>query len=221
MGIIRRDELARRQVERVSLGGKASAPKPREKTPEEKQREAEEALRRKAEETLSAAREQGQREGYAAGSAEGLASVREVLASVRELARRLEEERAMLAGRMEKDMMELLLAIADKMFFNVRENDRDRLSAVVKKAVSMLAHKETVTVRLHPDDLAILEPMKGDLAAATDDGSIAFMADPEITSGDCRVISPSGIVEANKQAFRAALEEQFNALTGTGEDEQR
>jgi flagellar biosynthesis/type III secretory pathway protein FliH len=219
MSIIRRDELAQKRVERVSLGGKPSAPRPREKTPEEKQREAEDALRRKADETLASAREQGQREGCAAGREEGLACVREALSAVRAAVERLEEERIRIAGQMERDMTELLMAIADKAFFSPTDADLQRLSSVVKKAVAMLARKSAVTVRVNPNDLPLIEQVRSELAAATDDGDVAFMADPDVASGDCRVVSASGIVEADRQAFKDTLEEQFRTLAGTEDTE--
>ena len=173
-------------------------------------------MRHKTDETLAAARERGQREGCAAGREEGLASLREALQAADKLMRCLEDERRRFAGRMERDMIELLLAIADKALFTVMDGDRERLISVVTKAVAMLAHKSSVTVRVNPEDLSLIEQARADLAAATEDGAIVFMADPGIARGDCRVIAPSGIVESDKEAFKTALEQQFRALADAG-----
>ncbi|MBI4196679.1 MAG: type III secretion system stator protein SctL [Deltaproteobacteria bacterium] len=141
------------------------------------------AVREKEEE-----RERGYREGYEEGQAE--------------LAERLvsfEAEREKVLAGQEKEIVEMVLEIAEKIVGNQLE--RGGVASIVRQAVSK-AVGERLVIHVHPDDLQILEAIK-------DFGSLTLFGDPAVTPGGCLIESELGTVDARLEiqwkAIRKAL----------------
>src|SRR3954451_20059868 len=109
------------------------------------------------------ARDAGHAEGFAAGRADALAemapsvaAVAEVLASVRALS-------ADHAERVERQAVELAVAIAEKVVAGAIAVEPSRLVDVVRGALRTMVERERVTVLVHPEDVAILREARPDL----------------------------------------------------------
>jgi flagellar assembly protein FliH len=80
-------------------------------------------------------------------------------------------------------------------------------AAAVARALSLAPPRQPVTVRLHPDDLAVL----GDPAALAPGREVIAIPDPSVTPGGCLVESGGALIDARVEP---ALERVRQAMLG-------
>lgn len=176
------------------------------------------AQARALEEARAQARDEGHRagvdEGLARGRAEGRAEQREavraeVLAELDALHERLQAEQAAHFGRLVAELDRELGTLEQQLATAVTrialelgrqvvraelELQPQRVAQVAEEAVqSLLASARHIRVRLHPDDVALVEAGCADLLAAR---GARLVASPAIERGGCRVESDAGTVDA-------------------------
>lgn len=145
-------------------------------------------------------------QGYAQGERAGVeAGTRRSEASLRRLGETI-EELAALRGRIiqqsERQLVQLALALAQRIVRREIEADDEFLGALARVAIDRLGGNGPATIRLHPDDVARIAPRYGERWAAA---KIDVVADPSISRGGCFVESSFGFVDAS-------IEAQFNEL---------
>jgi len=157
-------------------------------------------------EVLQAAREQAYHEGFAHGHDAGSQEVRDALeASLRRAA----EETAVRLGlvlnttrdqlkrnevAISRHILDLACEVARQVVRRELQADPQALLPVVQEALRELVDDSLpATLRLHPDDLAV---MKGALQETLGDDAPALVADTSITPGGCRVESAATTVDA-------------------------
>ena len=85
----------------------------------------------------------------------------------------------------EEATVELAQAIAAKLIFEEIDNNRFPVANLVHEVVSRLDESSNAVVRLHPDDLAIIQEFPA--IGSSDDGrSIRFVGDSSLARGDCK-----------------------------------
>ena len=84
--------------------------------------------------------------------------------------------------------MELACAIASKLIFEEVDSDRFPIANLVHEVISRLDTTAAAVVRLHPDDLTLIQqqPM---ISGTGEDRSLEFVADPTLNRGDCKAKS--------------------------------
>jgi len=170
------------------------------------------------EDALEEARQAAEAAGYARGLAEGLAQGieqgqnqaaeawqqrmddyvqgqgQEVAQQWAELTHNLQHSLAALQQTAAQQVLQLACDIARQVVrHEVTDNPR-ALLPVVREALEMLAAEhQPVTVQLHPDDWAALEPA---LRAECTARRIEWQPDSSLTAGDCRVSCAGAVVDA-------------------------
>jgi flagellar assembly protein FliH len=143
---------------------------------------------------LAQARADAEQRGFAAGVAKGEHAGRATLTAqaeqLAEVARQVNAAHGAAIDSAEITMVEIAFAavcriVGDEGF------GRERVRSIVRKAVAESRAREQVTVRLHPDDAALLvegseQPEMGP----------HIVADPLVRLGGCIVDSPSGTLDA-------------------------
>jgi flagellar assembly protein FliH len=114
-------------------------------------------------------REQARAEGYAdgrdAGHREGLAQTTAAALAMGEALRELHETRAQMADEVERDAIELALALADKIVAGALDAQPERVIDVVRGALRRVADRRQIVVLVDPEDLEVVSGAVGELRA--------------------------------------------------------
>jgi flagellar assembly protein FliH len=148
--------------------------------------------------------EQGERSGGEAAGKRGEAMLRRLADTLNELT----TLRASMIRQTESQLVELALAVARRVVHREVALDRNLLIAIARGALDRLGESAQVTVRLHPEEY---EATGAARVAETAGSGIAFVADPRVGRGGCRVESEMGMVDAGVDA---QIQEIARALLG-------
>jgi flagellar assembly protein FliH len=144
----------------------------------------------------------GYEQGERVAAAAARATTEAVLGRVAETLQELAGLRRAILREAERDMVELSLAIAQRVVRREVFVDREVVLAIARVALERLGEKQGVTVRLHPDDHAYALARYGMQWAG---GGIAVVADAEVPAGGCRVTSSGGTIDTGIDAQFAEL----------------
>lgn len=98
----------------------------------------------------------------------------------------LEARRRDSLAELQQAVIELAVAIASQLTYRIIEAGEFAVEKMVEDAVSRLPVAEHVTIRLHPQDLALFhERLKSVPAAALDARLLTLAADPQVPRGGC------------------------------------
>jgi flagellar assembly protein FliH len=145
---------------------------------------------------------QGERAGTEAAATRAEGMLRRLGQTVDELA----SVRGEIIRRTERQMIQLVLAIAERVVHREISIDRTLLAGMARAALDRLGEYGSATIRLHPEDFAAIG------AKATSEGPVRVVADPVVTRGGCLVQSDFGFMDASpdaqfKELARALLSE--------------
>lgn len=189
----------------------------RQKQTEQAQAEASRILaaaREEAERLKAAAQragaEQGQREGRAAGAeqgraegkAEALAEFRNANAHLLQTLKaglaKLGEQHERLISTAECGMIQLALAIAERVCKRQCAASSEVAIANARRLLEMARHELDIELRVHPHDFAALEQAAPELAGIGDSAAhVAVIADPGLGVGDVVLQSKHGTLDAS------------------------
>jgi flagellar biosynthesis/type III secretory pathway protein FliH len=129
-------------------------------------------------------------EAASEGREQGLASARELLARAA-----LERDRLLAAA--EPLLVEVAFTAAQRVLSRVVERDREAVIEVASRALEVVRHRVSVTIRVHPDDLDTLrerEPRLLEIAAGA--RAIALVGDAAIERGGAVIVTEAGTLDA-------------------------
>jgi len=152
-----------------------------------------------------------EREAFTKGYAEGERAGAEVAATRTEgMVRRLAETLAELGSlrgeivrRTERQTVQLVLAIAERIVHRELQIDRTLLVGMARAALDRLGDYGSATIRLNPEDFRLVG---GD--ATGDESPVRIVADPMVSRGGCLVQSDFGFMDVSPDA-------QFRELART------
>jgi flagellar assembly protein FliH len=144
---------------------------------------------------------QGERTGLEAASTRGQAMLRRLGETLQELT----ALRSEMIHRTERQVVQLALAIAERVIRREISLDRGLLYAMARVALDRLGEHASATIRLHPDDLAAV---RAGQASETFGEHIKVVADPLVSRGGCLVQSDFGFMDVDVSA-------QFHELSKT------
>ncbi len=151
----------------------------------------------------------GHAEGYAAGEK----AVAQRAARYDELLRALCEPFDRLDGTIEKQLVELAIAIVKQLFRREIKLNPSHVIGVVREAIQTLpVASRNVQVHLHPDDAALVRQT---LSPSDGEPAWSIVEDPLVTHGGCNVTTDNSQVDATAEARLHAV---INAALG---DERR
>jgi flagellar assembly protein FliH len=192
-----------------AFGGGAAAPEPPAPPPDPQPQQARlAALEREA---FAKGYEQGERAGLQAGGARAEAMLYRLAQTLEELAHLRRE----MIRQTERQMVQLALAIAKRVVRREVALDGDLTLSMARLALDRLGDSTSVTVRLHPDDLAVIS----DGAERWDRPHVSVVADRDIGRGGCVVDSDFGSIDGSVEAqfqelARALLADEGQADVG-------
>lgn len=170
--------------------------------------------------------EAAQRQGYAAGHAEGLdAADREcaaLVATAEQIAARVATEREHLLAQAEGEIVDLAIAIARRLVNAAIEVEPDLVVDVCRGAMRKAFQRETLVVLAHPDDLQMLR--RAGPAMASELGGIHqldFVEERRLQCGSVVVRTPAGEIDATFEGKATKIEEGLRELVDARRAEAR
>jgi flagellar biosynthesis/type III secretory pathway protein FliH len=164
------------------------------------------------EEVIAAARA----EGFAAGYREGLQQIREThRRSTRRLvrlARHALVDADQLNRSVEREVVELSVAVAEKVIEREIQIEPDTILAIVRAALKEMQRAPISHVRVHPEDQTLLTDHWDEVLPAALAGRVQLVADEEIERGGCVVEMRHGQADAQPRTKLAQISEVFEAL---------
>ena len=135
---------------------------------------------------------QGERAGAEAAATRGDAMLRRLAETLEELS----ALRADMIRKTERQIVQLVLAIAERVVRREMTLDRGILVGMARAALDRLGEHASATIRLHPDDYAAasakLRPEEG--------SQVQVVGDPLVSRGGCLVQSDFGFMDVSPDA---------------------
>jgi flagellar assembly protein FliH len=147
----------------------------------------------------------GYDEGTRAGTAAAGQQAVELLRHLAETIEGLSSTKQDMIRRTERQVVELAMAIAKQMLQREITADRGLLLAMARVALDGLGDSEAATVRLHPDDYALVKAAP-DQAWTSE--QVTIVADSTVERGGC-------VVQCDAGVMKVGLDSQFTELART------
>ena len=138
------------------------------------------------------ARAEGHAEGLAAGHAEGTEEMRQALDAIAEVLLSIEALRVEVAENVERDAIELALALAGKVLSATLEVRPDAVVDVVQGALRRVAGARGLSILVHPTDLEVVQSALGELGPGAGLAPIDVQADQRVARGGALVRTTDG-----------------------------
>jgi flagellar assembly protein FliH len=173
------------------------APEDRARVAVEQARAEAERLLAEAEQEAVAIREQARLEGAKVGEAQGRKLLEEATERVESLSSELAEHKSSLYREARAQVVELVLALAQKVLGGLAESQAEAVLRVAERAIQLLSDRETLTIRVHPEEVKLLVEAKPKILE-TFDGiqKLTVVKDPSVKRGGCLVQTPTTEIDA-------------------------
>ena len=149
---------------------------------------------------------QGRLKGIDEGRAQCQAKVDEQLNRAIQLANQIGRARVAALEEQDRDIVEVALAISQKIILREVETDKELIVRQVRQILGLLLNKNLVTLKVHPQDLPVLEPLHEALRAEFFDGDhLNIEGSEDVQSGGC-------LVEQAGLQLDARLHQQLEAV---------
>jgi flagellar biosynthesis/type III secretory pathway protein FliH len=157
-----------------------------------------------------AAYEQGRRDGESASGEQMLQQRNEMTELQTGVVNSLKQMLPQMAHEMESALIQLALESAQKIVGGLKI-DLKTVEKVVHEALSQVQDTAEISIRLHPEDLALLRKHESPLLEGLPEtGPLRFSASPEVTRGGCVVQTRFGLIDALRETKLEQLRKAVN-----------
>ena len=136
---------------------------------------------------------QGEKDGYELGETRALKTIEKIEGLLDDMVRL----KSGLVRQYEKDMLETVFTIAEKVVHTHLELDETTVKDTILAALDLVAEKREVTLKINPEDFEYVEKLRPELFSGhMQVKSIMITSDPAVTRGGCRLETSNGDVDA-------------------------
>jgi len=176
------------------------------KTIVEQAKEEAASMLEQAKEEANSIKTKALEEGLASGREQGLKHLTQAAESVEALAGELAAYKSSLYEEARAQVVELAIGIVSKIIGPMAESDKRVVVEVVKKGLRIISDRETLTLRVNPDNLQSMIAAKSELQENFDGiQKLTVLEDPSVKPGGCIIQTPTAEIDAR-------LETQLQAL---------
>jgi flagellar assembly protein FliH len=169
---------------------------------------------------FSEGKAQGLNEGHGAGLELGTQKIEPLINAIKEALIQLNAIREETYLHLEKEVVELALAIAQKVICHEITTDRETVVCVAKEALAKVDDPGTVKIKMNPSDLEFINETKFQLANLIPDlNNVTFEAEENIQSGGCIIETELGEIDARIEKQLQAVKESFLGAMEKGDSE--
>jgi flagellar assembly protein FliH len=157
------------------------------------------------------ARKQGYQEGHEEGYQAGTQAVRERFTSSMDALQSLVDELSGVREKtyplLEREMVEMVTALVRKVIHLELKSKQGGIRAIVRLAIESVMDRESLIIKIHPDDHKELEDYGRELIQLFHDiKNVAFESHASVPRGNCVVESNFGTVEAGLDHLDGQIE---------------
>ena len=157
---------------------------------------------------------QAYQKGFIEGEKTGIESrarqVESVLAGLHQATAQVQNMRQEMHHAIEKEVVELALAIARKVVCQEVATNKDVVLGVAKEALSKVKVPGQITVKLNPSDLQVINDTKSHLNHLKNQiENVSFESEETIPCGGCVIETTMGKIDARLEKQLEMLEEVF------------
>ena len=172
-----------------------------------------EDARQQAEKMRLTVLEQAREEGYRQGHEEITQKAESLLKEAEEIRERAQQEYQALLESAEKDIVDLVLDITQKVIGDEVESRPEAVHSLVVQTLHKCKGAETVIIRVSPSDYETVRQNKDAIIQQSAfSGEVSVKKDLSLKSGGCIVETPGGKVDAGFRTQLKGIEEAFNEL---------
>jgi flagellar assembly protein FliH len=182
------------------------------------------ALTRKAALTAREKEERAYHQGFAEGKARsitdgeraglelGIKKIEPLLSSLKDALIQLNAIREETYQQIEKEVVELALAIAQKVICREISTDPETVVCIAKEALAKVDDPGQIKIKMNPSDLQFINETKYQLSnLIADVDHVTFEAEENIQSGGCIIETELGEIDARIEKQLQAVEESFRS----------
>jgi len=153
---------------------------------------------------------QGLNDGEQAGYERGIQKIEPLINSINEALIQLNAIRKETYHQIEKEVVELSLAIAQKIICREIATDQETVLGITRQALAKVDDPGKITIKMNPSDLQFINETKYQLSELTADlNSVEFEAEESIQSGGCIIETELGEIDARIEKQLQAVAESF------------
>jgi len=132
----------------------------------------------------------------------------------------LEAERRLFLDKVEPELARLAVGIAEKVIAKELETNPEIVIGLVRNAMKRMRERETLRVRLNPEDLPLVKAAREDLMSEVNGvNKLDLQEDRRVGRGGCMVESGSGVLDATIKTQLEKLEQVIIEATDAGDRE--
>lgn len=171
------------------------------------------------------ARTRASEQGYEEGKQKGQTELDPVIATFRDVAQSIREQRQAIFERAEPELVRLAMSIAERIVHTEVANNANVVVENVRSALTRILSREVVTLRVNPADHEIIRSQRDAIHAASDVEHLRIVEDQRVDRGGVIVETEAGTIDAKiatqiMEARRAILNEDAIALGPSLDDEE-
>lgn len=170
----------------------------------------------KADEVRQQAYRDGYEKGYTQGLAEASTEASVHIQHIAELARNAAVDMARILRTSEEGVIELALAVAEKVVHKCLVEDRSLIVSMVKGALECVDVLEVIRIRVNPEDLEILQSHWREEQFGAIGTDVELVPDASVQIGGCIIDTRKSIVDAQIEAKLAEIERAFRSELEAG-----
>jgi len=149
--------------------------------------------------------EKGKAEGFAAGEKSGYdkakagfdAEIGKLKDQTAKFLKQLEDSKKIMINGLEHVLLRFCVELTKKILSCELETNKEIITATIKRALSMIADRENVVIRVSPGDMEAASGNKDFLSSVTERlENVRIEEDTRISKGGCIIESNSGTVDA-------------------------
>ena len=141
--------------------------------------------------------EEGQEKGFQAGEQAVKEHFKSSLEALKILIEQLSEARNTLYPRLEREMVEMITTLTRKVVRTELTGKENGIRDIVHMAIESVLDRETLVIKIHPDDHKELEDYGQELVQLFHEiKNVEFQSHASVTRGNCVVESNFGTIEA-------------------------
>jgi flagellar assembly protein FliH len=164
---------------------------------------------------FAAGKTEGLHEGETAGFEQGTQKIEPLVSSIRDALIQLDRIREETYQQIEKEVVELALAIARKVICREIATDKETVLCVAKEALAKVNEPGKIKIKMSPSDLQFINETRYQLSNLIPDiDTVTFEAEEAIQSGGCVIETDLGEIDARIERQLQAVEESFRDAMG-------
>jgi flagellar assembly protein FliH len=155
----------------------------------------------------------GLREGLNEGMTQATSEIEQKLQEIHELLDAINEERQQALDNREKELLDIVFAIARKVVRTQTEIDTDAVRNAILEAVGHAAEQSRLVVWIHPEDERLVESLRSDFHQRfAQPSAVRMQTDPSLHRGGCRVETIHGRIDATVETQMGKIREALEAV---------